>query len=333
MNVLVTGATGFIGKHLVEDLSKLGKYNIFCLVRNSNKVKTLEGYGVKLVYADITQKSSLDNITDYKIDVVFHCAGYVNDGNPSLLHKTNVVGTENICELSLRLGVERIVYLSSVAVVSGNDQVPLREELPYKATNAYGQSKIEAEKKVLQYRKKGLKAVIIRPCMVYGEGEPHMMRFLLFLMRHRLLFLLNEGKSKFHLVYVKNVTELMIFSLGEDAFLKDSFFAVDREVLTTKEVFEIFRKSIGAKNFLNIPRFLTPLLLNIPYIGRRLKLFLKDRVFSIERLKETGFIPPYSAKENLNKSAKWFMHRQNSKPPHLKRNDSHLKARCGGKNI
>ena len=305
-NVLVIGSTGFIGRYLVEELSKRGGYNIFCLVRSPLKAESLTRFGVKFIYADITQEESLKKLLNYKIDFLFHCAGYVK-GNKALLYKINVSGTENICRLAKNLNVERMVYLSSVAVVSGNNIVPLYEDLPYKATNIYGESKIEAEKRVINYRQKGLRTVILRPCMVYGEGEPHMLSQLLTLLKFRLFPLINGGRSKFHLVYVKNVVDAIIFSLSKDEFLKGTFFIADNEVLTVKEVFAILSRAINLSPPWNIPRILTPLLLNIPLAGKRLRSFLKDRVYSIEKIKDLGFGPAYSTEEALIKSARYFL--------------------------
>ncbi len=306
-NVLVTGSTGFIGKYLVEELSKRGRYNIFCLARDSLKAESLTKFGVKFIYADITQGESLKNLLNYKIDFLFHCAGYVKR-NRALLYKINVSGTENICRLAENLNVERMVYLSSVAVVSGNNIVPLYEDLPYKATNIYGESKIEAEKRVINYREKGLRTVILRPCMVYGEGEPHMLRQLLTLLKFRLFPLINGGRNKFHLVYVKNVVDAMIFSLNKDEFLKGTFFIADNEVLTVKEIFTILSKAINLSPPWNVPRVLSPFLLNIPLVGKRLRFFLKDRAYSIEKIKNLGFRPTYSAEQALIKSARYFLY-------------------------
>ncbi|MBU2504519.1 MAG: NAD(P)-dependent oxidoreductase [Candidatus Omnitrophica bacterium] len=301
-NVLITGSTGFIGRHLVAELAKTKGYNIFCLVRNPFKVKFLAKLGVKFIYADITQSSSLEKILDYKIDIIFHCAGYVNNKNRDLLYKINVLGTKNICRLAKKLDIERMVYLSSVSVVSGNPLVPLCEDLPYKATNIYGESKIEAEKKVIDYRKKGLRSVILRPCMVYGEGEPHMLGLLLFLLKFRLLPLINGGRNKLHLVYVKNVVEAMLFSLNNDKFLQGTFFIADNEVLTVKDIFTILAAAINSSPPWDIPVILNHFFLNIPFVGKKLKFFLKDRIYSIEKIKSLNFNPIYPAQESLKNS-------------------------------
>jgi len=302
MNILVTGATGFIGRNLIEELSKHKGYTIFCLVRHSSNIEPLKFYRVKFIYADITLKDTLDKITQ-KFDVIFHCAALVDDKNEEELYKVNVLGTENICQLAQRLKSGRLVYLSTVAVVSGNPQIPLVEDLPYKATNLYGQSKVEAEKIVVAYRKAGLPVVILRPCMVYGEEEPHMLKSILTLLNKKLLPLINGGRNEWHLVYVKNVVAAMIFALKNDAFLEGSFFVADEEVLTTKEVMNTMACAIGSKPPWELPQSLTFFLRHTPFIGKKVNFLTKNRVYSIERIKALGFNPPYSARVSLKKSA------------------------------
>ena len=310
MNILITGATGFIGKNLVEGLFNKGGHNIFCMVRNPQKAKALEPFGVKLIYADITQKPFLDKLLSYKIDIIFHTAACVENKNSSILRRVNVLGSKNICELALKLGVEKLVYISSVAVISGNTRVPLVEDLPFKATNIYGESKIEAEKVVCKYREKGLKIIIVRPPMVYGEDEPHMLSFLLFITKYRLFPLLDRGKSKLHLGYVKNIAEAMIFLMDKEEAQKGSFFLGDDEVLTVREVFDIFAKALRVKSLPNLPSWVKPILINLPFIGKKIGFFSKDRVYSLERIRSLGFKAPFRAEESLTKSVQSFLRSQ-----------------------
>jgi len=303
MKILVTGATGFIGSNLVKELSGNKNYKILCLVRNYKKAKALKPLGAKLIYADTSQQHTLAKLAGEGIEIIFHCAGYVGN-NRRLLYKSNVLSTENICRLGLKLNIEKLVYLSSVAVVSGNPQVPLTEGLPYNATNIYGESKIQAEKKVLEFRNKGLKAVILRPAMVYGQAEPHLLPKLCFLIRYSLLPLMDKGRKKLHLVYVENVVKVMIYALGSEGFLKGTFFIADNEVLSVAEIFDIITDELRAQGPWNLPSVIKPLFLKVPYIGRRLKFFLKDRVYSIQGIKSLGFNPPYSTEEYLRKSVR-----------------------------
>lgn len=298
MNILITGATGFIGRYLVERLTKSQTHSLFCLIHKRRNQNILKCYGPEFIYGDIAAGESLRKILDYKIDVIFHCAGcFYNKGN-NLLHKVNVIGTENICKLAMKLKVKRLVHLSSVAVVSGNSQIPLKEDLPFRASSIYGKSKIEAEKVVLKYRDKGLRAVILRPCMVYGKGASHITGKILAGLKYRVLPLIDKGKRKLHMVFVKNLVEAMVFSLSKDEFLKGSFFVADKDVLTVRELFIVFSKALNVKPPLSIPGFLNNFLLRFSFIGKKFSLFSKDRVYSIKRIELLGFCPPYSLKNN-----------------------------------
>ena len=308
MNILVTGATGFIGGYLVRELLERGEFKVYCLVRNSKKAKPLLDLGAELIYGDITKFDSLEEILKFKIDILFHCAGFVENRKRVLLHKTNVLGTENICKLAKELNTERMVYLSSVAVVSGNDCVPLHEDLPYKANNIYGESKIEAEKVVLNYRRKGLNVIIFRLPPVYGEAEPHLLKKIIYLLKLRMVPLINGGKNKLHLAYVRNVVQAILFSLDDKRFLEGTFFVADSEVLTTKEFFTILSKAVNVPSPRDIPKILSSFLYKLPFTRKKLGFFLKDRVYSTERIRNLGFRPPYPARESLTKAAEHFMH-------------------------
>jgi nucleoside-diphosphate-sugar epimerase len=304
--ILVTGATGFIGRHLVFLLLERGYTDVHLLVRTTSDISMFDGKNVKLLYGDLSDPVSLNKI-DWVFDVVYHCAGYVATDSATLLWRHNVRATENICQRAWRFGVEKFIYVSSVAVVSGSFDVPLTEDKPYAATNIYGKSKIEAEKTVRTYMFKGLQAVIVRPPIVYGEGEPHLLKLIMTLMRYRALPLLNRGAAKMHMVYVRNLAAFMVACLEDDALLGGTFFSCDEDVLSAREIFEALSRAAGLSGPVLVNEKLTACILKLPFVGKWLEISIKDRVYSGQRVKSAcSFKPPYAAKAALAQTGAYY---------------------------
>ena len=308
MNILVTGATGFIGRHLIQDLPKEGN-KIYCFVRNINKAIPLKKYGVELLFGDVTDKISLQQLKERNIDIVYHCSGLVESKNIEKLRDVNVNGTINVCDIMIEAGISKMVYVSSVAVVTGNPQTPLTDDLPLSSSNIYGQSKLEAEQEVLEYRKKGLKIAIIRPCMIYGPDEPHMLPLLVKLAKKRCLPIIGPGENKLHLADIKNVTQAMIFMVENENCYDGTFFIADERALTVKEVFNIIAQGANAKAPFQMPLLITNFLTKLPFIGWKVKFMLKEREYSVERFKEVGFKWQYETAEALEESCRQLVNR------------------------
>ncbi|MCU0651306.1 MAG: NAD(P)-dependent oxidoreductase [Candidatus Omnitrophica bacterium] len=309
MKILVTGATGFIGRYLVPELASQG-HDISVLVRRTSDRTVLDGSQIKFMEGDCADEKSLEALRQDYFDAIYHCAALVEDKDLNKLYKVNVAGTDNICRYALARGIKKLVYLSSVAAVSGNDQLPLTEDLPYNATNLYGLSKLEAESLVLEHRRHGLNVAILRPTMVYGEGEPHAFNTIMTLLRWRLLPVIDGGRHKMHMVYVRNLIQAMLMALYDDRFLEGTFFVADSEVLTQGEIFSIFSRAATGKDPILLPGWMTPVMLSLPILGRKLGFFLKDREYDISRLKSLGYEPKYTAKEGLKRSAEYWLKHQ-----------------------
>jgi nucleoside-diphosphate-sugar epimerase len=299
MKILVIGASGFIGKRLSGRLAG-ENHEVVCTGRNLSKINCLS-QKIRAVYLDIENKEAVTKILiAERPDVVFHCAGLVADAPLNILRRINVEGSRNIFQACLRAGIKKTIYLSSIAVISGNEEVPLIDELPYRATNAYGQSKLEAELVAGEFRNKGLKIAILRPCMVYGEKEPHLLNLLVKLIRYRLIPILGEGKNKLHMVNVDNVVDVMMLSLTRQEVFNGTYIIADKEALSIREIFCYIADIINARPPLHIPRSLAPIFTGLPIIGKRLSSFMKDRVYSIDRIiKQLGYIPRVSVYDGL----------------------------------
>lgn len=167
---LVTGAAGFIGKHLVARLANCGA-RVRAAVRAGEDASFARRAGAEVRYADLTVAESLPPLFDGGVDRVFHLAAICNFSTPySALHPTNVIGVERITDLALHAGVKSYVHLGSTSVYGPYRGRPFVEGAPQEPQDDYGRSKRDGEAIVWDRIEKGLPAVIARPCTVYGSG-------------------------------------------------------------------------------------------------------------------------------------------------------------------
>ncbi len=217
--VLVTGATGMLGRHLVDILVEAG-VSVRALVRSSSDTSHLNNKGVALVKGDAADGAALRRAVE-GMDLIFHLAGYLTASSPfgdsnkttdkewSLYKAINVDFTEALLEASLDAGAGRFVFVSSSAVYSLDAPMPTREDGPLRPFSLYGRSKLMAEEKVRAYQNKGLATTIIRPPITYGPGDRYFTPMALRLVRLPVLPLINGGRNSLDLVFAGDVAELM----------------------------------------------------------------------------------------------------------------------------
>jgi dihydroflavonol-4-reductase len=176
-NVLVTGGTGFIGSNLTAKLLAEG-YNVRILRRQDSNLRAIDGIDVEHRIGDIRDKDSIKRAIQ-GCDTVFHTAATVSfwRKNRDVIYEVNVVGTRNVAEAALELGVERFVYTSSVATLGYRDDgIPTDETTEFNWSShdiPYKNSKHQAEVEVINAFKAGLPAVIVNPSVVVGARDTH----------------------------------------------------------------------------------------------------------------------------------------------------------------
>ncbi len=174
MNVLVTGATGFLGSHLVDACLREGDATRV-LVRDASDRSYLDSLsGVEQTRGDLDDHGALRRAVA-GIDVVYHSAARVTDcGTHRQFVATNVDGTSALLEAARAAGVRRFVFVSSPSVVAtGEDQVRIDESTPYPARpmNFYCETKAEAERRVLRANEASFVTCAIRPRGVWGPRD------------------------------------------------------------------------------------------------------------------------------------------------------------------
>ncbi|MFA7361134.1 MAG: NAD-dependent epimerase/dehydratase family protein [Candidatus Kapaibacterium sp.] len=171
MKAFVTGATGFVGSHLVDLLLENG-FEVTCLRRKTSSVKWLEGKNVNFIEGDLYANDALEKAVK-NVDYVFHVAGVVKAKNKEGFERGNNLATKNLVEITARVNpnLKKFVYVSSLAVCGPNlGEEPLTEDFIPKPLTTYGRTKREAEKEVLKYRDK-IPVVIVRPPAIYGPRD------------------------------------------------------------------------------------------------------------------------------------------------------------------
>jgi nucleoside-diphosphate-sugar epimerase len=231
---LVTGASGFLGSHIVDACLEDGN-DVRALVRRSSDLSYLRTLtGSKLHYGDLSSPSALDEATR-GVDVVYHSAARVLDyGSRADFEEANVEGTRLLLEASRRNGVGRFVFVSSPSVVAdGRDQVDIDESYPYPAQflNLYSETKAMAEKLVLAANSRGFITCSIRPRAVWGprDRQGYMPKILGKLLRGEMPDVSGGRSIQASLCYCENAARACLLASKSDAVGGKAYFVTDGE--------------------------------------------------------------------------------------------------------
>jgi nucleoside-diphosphate-sugar epimerase len=170
----VTGATGFLGLNLIEELCSTG-YEVTALHRPTSDLRFLECFGAKRVIGTITDKATLEGTMEEGLDVVFHVAANTNvwARNNATQTRDNVDGTRNMVNVALAKGAKRFVHTSSSSVFGLGDG-PFNEDSPLLGRDSwvnYLRTKSLADDSVREAASRGLSTVVMRPAHIMGKYD------------------------------------------------------------------------------------------------------------------------------------------------------------------
>jgi NAD+-dependent farnesol dehydrogenase len=218
--LLVTGATGFLGKNLVIELRKRN-YPVRALVRDITRAKSLAEFGVELAQGDITDKSSVLKAME-GCQYVFHTAAMVKTWVRDRLQfdQVNVQGLGNILDSAKKLNIEKVVYTSSFMALGPTDGTIANEDYvlaPRSFHNDYERTKYLADQLARRYSNEGVSQVILYPGVIYGPGELTQGNIVVHLiqqyLQRKLPGLLGDGAKQWNYVYVDDVVNGHILAL------------------------------------------------------------------------------------------------------------------------
>lgn len=252
--VLVTGATGFLGKYLTEQLLSKG-YTVYALGRNKKAGTILEGMGAIFCEGDFTKTESCEKYFS-GVDYVIH-AGALSTvwGRWEDFENINVNGTRIVCEMCVKYGIKRMVYVSSPSIYSGKaDRFDIVES-DYDSKNElnyYIKSKIMAEAALKEYS--SLSIVTIRPRGLIGIGDTSLIPRILKANGKVGIPLFNKGQNYVDITCVENVAHACILAMETPDISGECFNITNGEPMKFIDILLMFLKSINKEpKYLKLP--------------------------------------------------------------------------------
>lgn len=326
MNVLVTGGTGFVGRHLVRALIEKGAL-VRMLVRKTSNIEGFKELGIELVHGDTTERDSLYGITR-DINVVYHLAamGHVSAISKAAYQRffdVNVNGTNNLAEECCNSRVDKFIHFSSTAAMGLIKKPLVDETMPCQPSTPYQKSKYESEKTILTYwKEKGLPAVILRPCMIYGAGGTGEFTKICRLIKKGLFPKVGQGKNLTPMVYVDDVVQAAILA-GERGLPGETYLIASDNSFELDRIRDLILKEFGIKRiYPYVPTTLSKLgAWGIESLAKtfgftpivtyqNIDSTITNRVFSVAKAeRELDYAPRVSLEHGIKETISWY--RQN----------------------
>jgi len=246
---LVTGANGFIGSHLAEELVRRG-WEVSCLVRRPRGLGWIENLPVHLVRGDCREKPTLGPAVE-GVDYVFHLAGVIDALEWEEYYQANVVGTRNLLEACAERnpGLRKFIHVSSISAAGPSEKGRvLTEDDPNRPVSDYGRSKLAAEEAVREFGQR-IPFVIIRPPNVIGPRQKEL-REAIRLVKKRIKPLVGTGEPQTSLCYVRDVVEALILAAERPEADGRTYFLAYPRPYTWPEITDAVQAALGIRRIL-----------------------------------------------------------------------------------
>lgn len=245
--VLITGATGFIGGHLVE-ANLAAKNSVRALVLPDDKdAENLAARGVQIIRGDIRKYGDVRKAAE-GMDIIFQCAAVVTDWAPKrLFEEVTVGGAENVCRAAYEAGVTRLVDISTNDVFGLDEEHVMDETFPLrKWGEPYPDYKIEAEKICWKYYAKSLPVTMVYPCWVYGPGDRTFVPELADAILKKELIFWRKGAIVWP-TYIENLVDLLMLIAVDDRAVGNGYLVHDGESATLEEFAEGIARALNVE--------------------------------------------------------------------------------------
>lgn len=318
MLILVTGATGFIGSHLVNALLDAG-HKVRAIAREESNCNHLIARGVEIRKGSLTDQMLVAKACE-GVDIVFNLAGKM--GGPGV--SSDEMRTVNIAAAKLLLGecqgtsVRQFIHCSTAGVVGMIGVAP--EYMPFRPVGTYERTKCEAEKIVSFYQHNGdVPTTILRPDFVYGPGDMHKLKLFMAVQNGRLP-IIGNGQNLVHPTYIDDVIRGMMLVIGNRTAYGERFNLAGPRPATIRELISTIADELGVKQTrVRIPVFAAKLAALGSHVASRVlckppaitqyqvKFFTMNHASDTTRAEKIlGYSPSVHLTEGVHNTVQWY---------------------------
>jgi dihydroflavonol-4-reductase len=322
VRVLVTGATGFTGKHLARRLVQCGD-EVRALVRAPERHQDLKDDGIGLIEGDLRDATALERAVS-GVEVIYHAAAVYRQAGigTETYRAVNATAVRDLVTRAAAAGVRRVVHCSTVGVHGDVENPPANEDAPLRPGDIYQVTKLEGERLARETGTQlGVEVTIVRPTGIYGPGDRRLLKLFRGVARRRFVTL-GKGAIYYHLTYIDDLVEGFRLCATHPRAAGRTYILAGGEVTTLNELVGLVAEGAGvpqpSRHLPVWPFWLAgalceavcvPLRIEPPLYRRRVDFFTKSRAFDISRARiEIGYAPRVGLREGITRTLEWYRH-------------------------
>jgi nucleoside-diphosphate-sugar epimerase len=317
MRVLITGAGGFIGSHLVDSQLEQG-HDVRAVDLHLDPLRHQSAHPhLEAMPGDITDENLLKKIVE-GVDVVYHLASAHLDVSLSDEHyrRVNVGATLALLRAAKQAGVKRFVHCSSVGVIGDVENPPADETTVCRPTNIYERTKLEGEKAALDFgRRTGFPVVVMRPAWVYGPRCPRTAKLMRTISKGRFLFF-GKGQNMRHPVYISDAVKGLELCASAQGTNGEVFIIAGENAVQVSQLVDVMSSELGVRS----PKLHLPIALGLlggyaleiafksigrqpPFSRRSVDFFFKHNAYDIGKAKRMlGYQPQVDLRTGMQET-------------------------------
>ena len=317
---VVTGASGFVGSHLVDYLIEKGD-EVHCIVRKSSNLRWLNGKNVTIHNSGLFDKEGLKSILK-NINYLYHVAGVVKAKTEDGYYQGNVETTRNLLDAVVEVApnIKRVLIVSSLTA-GGPSKIdaPINEDTPTNPITTYGRSKVAQEELVKTYMDK-LPITIVRPPAIYGDRDTEI--YLIFkTYKQGLMTLVGFNKKEVSIIYVKDLVRGIYLAATKEIAKGETYFISSKEFYNWPQIGKVIKSGMGKGAFtLRLPHVV---IYGVAAVAQFFAMFSnKPATLNLEKArdfvqeawtcdtkkaqKDLGFVEKYTLDEGMKATIDWY---------------------------